>query len=468
MGTAPSVEIQSPSDFKYFAVQFGHSDRLRLISAQFEVIKQTKNVIESYWRIQTIHESPGFVEFKIEGMPWLATGKKDTDVKHFLCKLIRDFYEIGWHLKITSDLIYSGTGSDVVLFERKSRLSTPVICLSLNDTDRIRIVAEESVISYNVRVAIKRFWSQGIQHEQWLGKSYEFKLKGNPWAYEQSESTSLMNGILSNLYNIGWVFVSAIDSGNKQYNLNSLYFRFDRTETSKPENLNSRFFALTLNRTDRMQLINAELDLETKLTSKIDQFWPNGLELGLGCFLVLKGTPWLPKDNSERVSSRALVSNLISFFSQNNWNLYATCILTNSVERKSSFFFRYSEKYPVKVHCISLNETDKIRFIGDHRMAVDKIRDSINKNWSKGIQKEKEYYHGSWQFKLKGNPFTHYGSDSIYACYLMMNILDELESKLGLKLISSADVSGEHIKDSKNEYPISPLGLDSWYFEQKL
>ena len=106
-------------------------------------------------------------------MPWLATGKKDTDVKHFLCKLIRDFYEIDWHLKITSDLIYSGTGSDVVLFERKSRFSTPVICLSLNDTDRIRIVAEESVISYNVRVAIKRFWSQGIQHEQWLGKSYE-------------------------------------------------------------------------------------------------------------------------------------------------------------------------------------------------------------------------------------------------------------------------------------------------------
>ncbi len=105
-------------------------------------------------------------------MPGLATAKKDADFKHFLCKL-----EIWWHLKITSDLIYSGTGSDVVLFERKSRFSTPVICLSLNDTDRIRIVAEESVISYNVRVAIKRFLSQGIQHEQWSGKSYELNWK---------------------------------------------------------------------------------------------------------------------------------------------------------------------------------------------------------------------------------------------------------------------------------------------------
>ena len=85
MGTTPSVEIYSPSTFKYFSIQFGHSDRLRLIAAPFEVINKTKTVLTNYWHIQNIHESPGFVEFKIEGMPWLATRSLDVNVKYFLC-----------------------------------------------------------------------------------------------------------------------------------------------------------------------------------------------------------------------------------------------------------------------------------------------------------------------------------------------------------------------------------------------
>ncbi len=474
MGTTPSVEINFPSNFKYFSIQFGHSDRLRLIAARFEVINRTKNVIENYWPIQNIHQSPGFVEFKIQGMPWLANRTLDVTVKYFLCNLIKDYYEIGWHLKVSSDLKYHGSGSDVVIFERASPLSTFVICLSLNDTDKIRVLAPEDVIPY-VRTAIMSFWPQGIQREQKLDKSFEFKLKGNPWGSFQSDGIEsyygalLMNGILSNLYNIGWVFVSAIDSGNKQYDLNSLYFRFDRTETSKPENLNSRFFALTLNRTDRLRLINASPDLIANLKSSMLQLWPSGIQKekseNCGYEFKLKGNPWFPH-SEETVTGRALMSNLISFLSQYNWNLYATCVLTMSVSDKSSFFFRYCEQKSFRIQCLSLNETDKIRFIGENQMAVDRIRNSINQSWCKGIQNERLYY-GSWEFKLKGNPFTHYGSDSIYACFLMMNILDGLES-MGLKIISSADVSGKYTSESHNNGSNSSLSvdLDTWYLAQ--
>ena len=187
---------------------------MRLIAATFEVINKTRTVIEKYWKIQDIHDSAGFVEFKKEGAPWLGTGKVDATVKHFLCNLIKEYYEIEWHLKITSDFTYFGTGSDVVMFERKIPLSTSVICLSLNASDRIRIISEESTILHVVKEAIKKFWPQGIQNEQWLGQSYEFKLKGNVWDYEQCISVMLINCILTFMYDIGWVFVSAIDSGN--------------------------------------------------------------------------------------------------------------------------------------------------------------------------------------------------------------------------------------------------------------
>ena len=480
MGTTPSVEIYSPSTFKYFSIQFGHSDRLRLIAAPFEVINKTKTVLTNYWHIQNIHESPGFVEFKIEGMPWLATRSLDVNVKYFLCNLIKDYYEIGWHLKISSDLKYYGSGSDVVIFERINPISTFVICLSLNDTDKIRVLAPEDIIPY-IRTAIMSFWPQGIQREQKLDKSFEFKLKGNPWGILQSDGIEsfygarLINGILSSLYNIGWVFVSAIDSGNREYDLNSLYFRYDPTETSKPENLNSRFFALTLNRTDRVRLINALPDLIMNLKSAMLQLWPYGIQKekneNFGYEFKLKGNPWYPH-SEETVTGRALVSNLMTFFSQFNWNLYATCVLTMSVSDKSSFFFRYCEQKPSIIHCMSLNETDKIRFIGDYQLAVERIRNAINQSWKKGIQNEKLYY-GSWEFKLKGNPFTNYGSDNIYACYLMMNILGELES-MGFKIISSSDVSGKNVSQSHghnngthHSQSYHSVDLDTWFLAHK-
>ena len=360
----------------------------------------------------------------------------------------------------------------MVIFERKSPFSTYVICLSLNDTDKIRVLAPDNVIPH-IRTAIMSFWPNGIQREQTLDKSFEFKLKGNPWGSFQNDGTesyfsaSLMNGILSTLYHIGWIFVSAIDSGNREYDLNSLYFIYDPTETSKPENINSRFFALTLNRTDRLRLLNIIPEIEETVKSAMVHLWPYGIQKEKkvnGAYeFKLKGNPWFPQAE-EAVTGRALISNLINFFSQHNWNLYGTIILTMSVSDKSAFFFRYCEKKPCKVQCLSLNETDKIRFIGDNTAAIERIRNSIIQSWHKGIQNEKLYY-GSWEFKMRGNPFSCYGSDSVYACYLMMTILNELES-MGLKLIASADVSGKYVTDSNGSHSSHSVDLATWYFDQ--
>ena len=38
---------------------------------------------------------------------------------------------------------------------------------------------------------------------------------------------------------------------------------------------------------------------------------------------------------------------------------------------------------------------------------------------------------------------------------------------MGLKLISSADVSGTHTEDNIKNLAV-PLGSDTWYFEQKI
>jgi hypothetical protein len=119
MGSTPSVQINIPQNFNYFAIQFGLADRLRLVVPSIENINITRKVLALYWPIDGFHESPGFVEFKLDGSPWATLAKTvDINVKYFLCALIKEYYAIGWHLKCSTDLILRGGESSFVIFER--------------------------------------------------------------------------------------------------------------------------------------------------------------------------------------------------------------------------------------------------------------------------------------------------------------------------------------------------------------
>jgi hypothetical protein len=94
-----------------------------------------------------------------------------------------------------------------------------------------------------------------------------------------------------------------------------------------------------------------------------------------------------------------------------------------SIRDKSTFFFRYNQTVPKRTVCVSLSGSDKVSLIGDNHNVINVIRNC----WAAGIQEEFDYYN-SWQFKLKGNPWTEGGSSSIYACFMMLSILSGIES----------------------------------------
>ena len=216
------------------------------------------------------------------------------------------------------------------------------------------------------------------------------------------------------------------------------------------------------------------------LNSMLPIFWPKGVKQEKeqhGAYeFILNGSPWIVGYNKEElVEARVLLNNLFAFFSQNNWSFYGAAILTMSIKDKSTFFFRYSDKTKhFKAVCLSPHENDKIRFIGDNQKAIEVIRNSIKNCWSKGIQSEQLYY-GSQEYKLNGEPFKGHDSNHLYACYMMMTILRNLES-IGLKLIASADVSGDYNVKIRHTNTCSttggnttttsydPIDLDSWFF----
>lgn len=475
MGTTPSVNlnIHSEMNMNYFCIQMGYTDRFRLILAPEEIIQATQSVLSTTWQVEDIHRSVGFIEFKLVGRPWYTTGEDNLKVKYFICSILSKYYTYGWHLKASSDLQRSGSDANVLFFHKEQPIQTSIICLSLNATDKIRILAPENIYPL-IKQAVANSWPLGIQREQMFGLSYELKLNGNPWTDWARDSTEsfaipiMICDIMQILFRNGWIYTGAIDSGQTQSSLNALYFRYAPDQISQSDLKNTSFFALSLNKTDRIRLHRATPDLISIMTNTsygVPSLWQAGIQLqsmlNNALEFKLKGNPWLSNSN-EAVEARRLINNLFNLLSRYGWNLYGTCDLTKHLSNKSTFFFRSKPIEPKSLinFCVSLNETDKLRLIDSDMGLIEQVRSAVNLGWPKGIQNETDYY-GSWQFKLIGNPFSCFGSDRIYTCVMMILVLNNIE-KRGYKLLCSADVSGKYFSSEDDSYP---LDLHTWFFE---
>ncbi|KAK5115551.1 hypothetical protein LTR62_001210 [Meristemomyces frigidus] len=90
---------------------------------------------------------------------------------------------------------------------------------------------------------------------------------------------------------------------------------------------------------------------------------------------------------------------------------------------------------------VSLHMSDRLRFLQLPRPVIAQIRSRIShpEIWPRGIQEERQY-HGSWEIKLRGNPWHPTGNDAIYARRLTREVIATLYS-LGWILYSSTDIS---------------------------
>ena len=129
--------------------------------------------------------------------------------------------------------------------------------------------------------------------------------------------------------------------------------------------------------------------------------------------------------------------------SQHGWQLYATCDISKSSTKKSTFFFQYKQVVAEPINfCFSLNEWNKFRVINGSSSVIDNVRSSIVDGWPRGIRDEGQYK-GSWQFKLHGQPFSQsWNVDNIHAVGMMLYCMHRMKA-LGFKFICSADLSAK-------------------------
>jgi hypothetical protein len=63
-------------------------------------------------------------------------------------------------------------------------------CITLNSSDRFRLIRFPPIITDVIRQTIITSWPDGLQREEDYPGAYEFKLSGNPWWSQGDEAIS--------------------------------------------------------------------------------------------------------------------------------------------------------------------------------------------------------------------------------------------------------------------------------------
>jgi len=194
-------------------------------------------------------------------------------------------------------------------------------CLSLNATDRLRLLQFSQIEINAIRNAIQLVWAKGIQQERDYYGSFEFKLRGRPWwgqAEDAVPSRQLMISVLRTLYDLGWILVTSIDISKKEWDKDSLIFRLSSIPPP------CEWLSISFNRGDLLRLIEAPEDLSRQFGQMIGgMLQKEGWKQPGAYEFKLRGYPWFA-NGAETVSTRMLILNMMSILESNGFILYGS------------------------------------------------------------------------------------------------------------------------------------------------
>lgn len=229
-----SYQRLPPAEFggiQVCSISFNMTDRVRLIGLPIDVINSMRTAITHSWGvIQKESDYYGTYEFKLTGNPWYGRGEDAVYSRRLLAAILRTMAQLGWNLLQAADVSKKPYDKDTLFFEKgMPDPDAALFAMSFNMKDRIRLIDAPSFAAC-VKDAIQSQWYNGIQKERDYCGSIEFKLSGNPWYPNGSETVSgrmLLCQIIANVRAKGFKLYGSVDIsiGNKGMDLESWIFR---------------------------------------------------------------------------------------------------------------------------------------------------------------------------------------------------------------------------------------------------
>ncbi|KAI3391374.1 hypothetical protein diail_7460 [Diaporthe ilicicola] len=201
----------------------------------------------------------------------------------------------------------------------------------------------------------------------------------------------------------------------------------------------TRFACVTLNRSDRMRLINFSAHEASALRGVLGSVWPiqDVRTYGGADEFKFKGFPWKETNNGDD-NARRLVRRMLEALYAMGWVLQAAVDVSRKELDKDSLLFRYQNQPPPPCDwlSISFDWTDKMKIVdappGD---LTEAIVAEFRANYR---LKSHELEGGRLKLKFHGQPWQAQGEDTVRSRMMLLSLLGILE-RFGYSLYASID-----------------------------
>ena len=189
--------------------------------------------------------------------------------------ILHQLYSVGWKVVVSCDLGRNWDRSTIFLRKYPCNFSPvhPFVCVGLSSSDKLQIINLPSQLIEPLKQATRQFWTNGIQNESYENGVLEIKMAGNPWTETHLQSVIakiLLQNIISTLYRYQYVFTVNV---NLTGEADSLYFRYD---SNVPSGGAAKFCTISLNHSDRLQVMCAPAAIVDMIRGVIQRVWSHG------------------------------------------------------------------------------------------------------------------------------------------------------------------------------------------------
>lgn len=208
---------------RFFSMSLKGSDRIRLHQNGPDLVEIFRQILPQSWHKGLQSEQPipeyNAHEFKLSGWPWQSHGNDAVESRFLINQIFTSLAKYGWELYGTFDISKSQSKKSTFFFRSTQPRDAYNFCLSLNSWDKFRVINGDQTVVDSVRNGLIEGWHRGISREENYGRSYQFKLHGQPFSTimsaEKVHFVYAMLMILQRMKALGLKVISSADTSAK-------------------------------------------------------------------------------------------------------------------------------------------------------------------------------------------------------------------------------------------------------------
>eukprot|EP00529_Nitzschia_sp_RCC80_P022810 CAMPEP_0113523750 /NCGR_PEP_ID=MMETSP0014_2-20120614/45863_1 /TAXON_ID=2857 /ORGANISM="Nitzschia sp." /LENGTH=486 /DNA_ID=CAMNT_0000421843 /DNA_START=621 /DNA_END=2081 /DNA_ORIENTATION=+ /assembly_acc=CAM_ASM_000159 len=286
---------QTTTQQDFSCIQLGSVDKIRIVQLPESEMGPLGRILSNGWkRHGGIQENNkyGIRGYKLAGRPWRTVETNNSinvDKYKLMIQILAYMESNGWNRVVPFDCSISNYDADSLLFFRGSTtsLDTPppqrqkrfseFCSVALEGMHKIRLVGTSDQATVSVfKNAVSKYWKSGVTATATFEGTQQVKCRGRPWRPNTTEeniaSSSLICGVLQELWNLGWRWYCAVDMSLSVADKSTFFLsrnRYPMAVASDDDNLGGVIGCLQPKGSGKINLVSFPEHIMHQVTTRI-------------------------------------------------------------------------------------------------------------------------------------------------------------------------------------------------------